>query len=78
MMEAALNSQERGFEFEVEVIVECAQRGYQLEWVPIRTICAGEKSHINPLEHSVNWIRIVWVTRQRIRCQNADRKDLPD
>ena len=78
MMEAVLNSQEQGFGFEVEVIVECAQRGYQLEWVPIRTIYAGEKSHINPLEHSVNWIRIVWDTRQRIRRQNANRTDLPD
>ena len=75
MMEAVLNSQVQGFEFEVEVIVECAQRGYQLEWVPIRTIYAGEKSHINPLEHSANWIRIVWATRQRIRRQNADRTD---
>ena len=67
MMEVVLHSQEQGFEFEVEVIVECVQRGYQLEWVPIRTIYAGEKSHINPLEHSINWIRIVWRTRQRIR-----------
>lgn len=67
MMETVLHSQEQGFEFEVEVIVECVQRGYQLEWVPIRTIYAGEKSHINPLEHSINWIRIVWATRQRIR-----------
>ena len=67
MMEAVLNSQEQGFEFEVDMIVECVQRSYQLEWVPIRTIYAGEKSHINPLEHSVNWIRIVWQTRQRMR-----------
>ena len=67
MMEAVLNSQEQGFEFEVDVIVECVQSGYQLEWVPIRTIYAGEKSHINPLEHSVNWMRIVWSTRQRVR-----------
>lgn len=66
MMEAVLNSQEQGFEFEVEVIVECIQSGYQLEWVPIRTIYAGEKSHINPLEHSVNWMRIVWSTRKRV------------
>jgi len=67
MVKAVLNSQEQGFEFEVDMIVECVQRGYRLEWVPIRTIYAGEKSHINPLEHSLNWIRIVWQTRQRVR-----------
>ena len=67
MMEAVLGSREQGFEFEVDMIVECVQRGYQLEWVPIRTIYAGEKSHINPLEHSANWVRIVWQTRQRVR-----------
>lgn len=67
MMEAVLDSQEQGFEFEVDMIVACVQRGYQLEWVPIRTIYAGEKSHINPLKHSANWVRIVWQTRQRIR-----------
>jgi len=72
MMMAVLKSQEQGFEFEVEVIVECVQRGYQLEWVHIRTIYAGEKSHINPLEHSINWIRIVWATHQRIRHQRVD------
>jgi glycosyltransferase involved in cell wall biosynthesis len=78
MMEAVLNSQEQGFEFEVDMIVECVQHSYQLEWVPIRTIYAGEKSHINPLEHSVNWIRIVWQTRQRMRQWNADITNLSD
>ena len=67
MMEAVLGSHEQGFEFEVDMIVECVQRGYQLEWVPIRTIYAGEKSHINPIEHSANWVRIVWQTRQRVQ-----------
>jgi glycosyltransferase involved in cell wall biosynthesis len=67
MMVALLDSREQGFEFEVDMIVECVQRGFQLEWVPIRTIYAGEKSHINPLVHSANWVRIVWQTRQRVR-----------
>jgi glycosyltransferase involved in cell wall biosynthesis len=67
LMGALLDSREQGFEFEVDMIVECVQRGFQLEWVPIRTIYAGEKSHINPLVHSANWVRIVWQTRQRVR-----------
>ena len=67
MMEAVLDSREQGFEFEVEMILECVQHSYILEWVPIRTIYAGEKSHINPLNHTFNWLRIVWATRQRVR-----------
>ncbi len=34
MMEAVLDSQEQGFEFEVEMIVTCVQLGYALAWVP--------------------------------------------
>jgi glycosyltransferase involved in cell wall biosynthesis len=67
LMEATLTSQESGFEFEVEMIVTCIQRGYALEWVPIRTIYGTEKSHINPLYHVMSFLRVVWQTRQRVR-----------
>jgi glycosyltransferase involved in cell wall biosynthesis len=67
MMEALLDSREQGFEFEVEMIVTCVQLGYRLSWVPIRTIYAGEASHIDPVRHATNWARLVWQTRQRIR-----------
>ncbi len=63
-----LSSREQGFEFEVEMIVICVERGFKLEWVPIRTIYAGEGSHINPLRHVVNFGRVVWQTRQRLRA----------
>lgn len=36
--EAALASEEQGFAFEVEEIAICVGRGYQLAWVPIKTI----------------------------------------
>ncbi len=62
-----LSSREQGFEFEVEMIVVCVQRGFKLEWVPIRTIYAGEGSHIDPLQHVVNFGRVVWQTRRRLR-----------
>jgi len=65
-MEAMLASSERGFEFEVEMIVICVKRGLALDWVPIRTIYAGERSHINNLEHTINFLRMLWRTRQRI------------
>ncbi len=64
MAEAVLDSQEHGFEFEVEMIVTCVQRGYSLDWIPIRTIYGDQGSHIDPWTHMRNWVRIVWQTRR--------------
>ena len=64
LMEAALDSQQGGFEFEVEMIVICVQRHYALDWVPIRTIYAGEHSHISPLKHVSRFLSLVWRTRR--------------
>jgi glycosyltransferase involved in cell wall biosynthesis len=55
---------ERGFEYEVEMITMCVRRGFSLAWVPIETIYAGETSHINPLLHTRNFVRLLWRTRQ--------------
>ncbi|MEZ4769915.1 MAG: glycosyltransferase family 2 protein [Caldilineales bacterium] len=67
MMEAVLGSREQGFEFEVEMIVTCVQLGYALAWVPIRTIYAGETSHIDPVTHARNWVRLVRETRRKMK-----------
>ena len=67
MMDAMLRSSESGFEFEVEMIVVCIQRGYLLEWVPIRTIYREEGSHIHPLRHTIEFSRMVWQTRRKMR-----------
>lgn len=64
LMEAILVSGEAGFEFEVEMIVICVQRGFTLGWIPIRTIYADEGSHIRPWHHTVNFFRMVWQTRR--------------
>lgn len=64
MIEASLNSSETNFEFEVEVIVRCVQLGFGLSWVPIKTIYAGETSHIKPLRHIKHFFRVVHQTRQ--------------
>lgn len=64
LMEAVLDSTEGGFEFEVEMIVICVRQGYKLGWVPIRTIYAGERSHINPWTHTRNYFRMLWKTRR--------------
>ena len=67
LMEDTLASGESGFEFEVEMIVTCLEHGYRLEWVPIRTIYAGEGSHIRPLHHLRHFVRVVLQTRRRMR-----------
>ena len=63
LAEAMLTSQEQGFEFEVEMVARCLRPGWKLDWVPIRTIYAGEKSHISPLKHIINFFRITWKVR---------------
>jgi hypothetical protein len=56
------------------MIVICIQRDFILDWVPIRTIYAGETSHIDPWHHTVNFFRMVWQTRKR-RKQGAGSKE---
>lgn len=67
LMETVLESREHGFEFEVEMIVTCVRAGYPLDWVPIRTIYADERSHIRPVQHVVHFFRVVWQTRRVMR-----------
>jgi glycosyltransferase involved in cell wall biosynthesis len=67
LMEATLASDEHGFEFEVEVITTCIRLGGTIAWVPIRTIYAGEPSHIRPLAHLRSFIRIVRKARRTVR-----------
>jgi glycosyltransferase involved in cell wall biosynthesis len=67
IMEATLDSDEHGFEFEVEMITSCIRLGGTIAWVPIRTIYAGEPSHIRPLDHLRHFIRIVRKARREVR-----------
>jgi glycosyltransferase involved in cell wall biosynthesis len=67
IMEATLGSDEHGFEFEVEMITWCIRLGGTIAWVPIRTIYAGEPSHIRPLAHFRSFIRIVRRARREVR-----------
>jgi glycosyltransferase involved in cell wall biosynthesis len=70
LLESLLASREQGFEFEVEMIVTCVRRGYALGWVPIRTIYAGQGSHIKPGQHTFHFFRVVWQTW---RSRKSDR-----
>jgi glycosyltransferase involved in cell wall biosynthesis len=67
IMEATLASDEHGFEFEVEMITSCIRLGGTIAWVPIRTIYAGEPSHIRPLAHLRSFIRIVRKARREVQ-----------
>jgi glycosyltransferase involved in cell wall biosynthesis len=67
IMQATLASDEHGFEFEVEMITSCIRLGGTIVWVPIRTIYAGEPSHIRPLAHLRSFIRIVRKARREAR-----------
>ena len=75
LMEAVLASGERGFEFEMDMIVVCAKRGWPIEGVPIRTIYGDEKSNIKPIQHVVHFFRMVGQTRRAMRTR--DNADLP-
>jgi len=67
VMESMLTSQETGFAFEVEMIATCVRERWPIRWVPIRTIYAGEPSHIRPLAHGREFWRAVRQARARVR-----------
>jgi glycosyltransferase involved in cell wall biosynthesis len=71
LAEATLASDEAGFEFEVEVITTCIRRRGRIEWVPIRTIYAGEASHIRPLHHFRHFLRVVVQARRSLRTHEG-------
>ena len=66
-MERTLTSGERGFEFEVEMLTLAIRDGLPIAWVPIRTIYAGEPSHIRPLDHLRQFVRITRKARRDVR-----------
>jgi len=66
LMAACLESEESGFEFEVEMIVTCLRNGMKLDSVPIKTIYADEKSHIHPGSHIRNFIRVILAARKKM------------
>jgi glycosyltransferase involved in cell wall biosynthesis len=72
LMEVMHEPQERGFEFEVEMILKCVLNDFKLAWVPIRTIYANEKSHISPLRHLIKFFQVSFrARRMRIDLQKT-------
>jgi UDP-N-acetylglucosamine---dolichyl-phosphate N-acetylglucosaminyltransferase len=66
VMAATIDSDEGGFEFEVEMITTCIRLGGTIAWVPIRTIYAGAPSHIRPIDHLRSFIRITRKARRDV------------
>jgi glycosyltransferase involved in cell wall biosynthesis len=70
LVQASLESKQGGFEFEVDQIIICIQRGWSLDWVGIRTIYGDEKSHISPLKHVPRFLNLVWLARKTLRSKS--------
>jgi glycosyltransferase involved in cell wall biosynthesis len=71
LMQATLGSTEAGFAFEVEMIAVCLREGWSIGWVPVRTIYAGERSHIRPGHHLREFLAVTGRARRIARSQPA-------
>lgn len=67
LMAAMLDSDETGFEFEVEMIAVCLRNGWTAGWVPISTIYAGQPSHVKPVAHLRHFVRATRAARRLMR-----------
>jgi glycosyltransferase involved in cell wall biosynthesis len=67
LMTELLDSREDGFAFEVEMIARCIALDLPIAWVPIRTIYAGEPSHIRPVEHLQSFLAASRDARRIVR-----------
>lgn len=67
LMGVLLDSHESGFEFEVEMIARCITLGLPMAEVPIRTIYAGEPSHIRNWQHVKHFLRVSYRAGMIVR-----------
>lgn len=68
LMTAMLDSREQGFSFEVEMIAVCMREGWPLAWIPVRTIYADERSHIEPGRHLREFLAVAGRARRIARA----------
>jgi glycosyltransferase involved in cell wall biosynthesis len=48
------------FEAEVEILLRAQLAGFQIAWIPIKTIYADEVSHYHPVRDSMLFLKMVW------------------
>jgi glycosyltransferase involved in cell wall biosynthesis len=68
LMKALVSSKFHGFEFEVEMIMRCVINKEKISWVTIKTIYAGEHSHIAPIRHAWRFLLLTFRTRRVMRA----------
>jgi len=61
-----LDSEEAGFEFEVEMITLAIRAKLVIDWVPIPTIYEDAGSHIDPIAHVTNFLRVARSARRSV------------
>ena len=61
-----LESGEPGFEFEVEMITLAIRAGLAIDWVPIPTIYEDGGSHIRPVSHVLDFLRVAWSAHRSV------------
>jgi glycosyltransferase involved in cell wall biosynthesis len=61
-----LQSREPGFEFEVEMITLAIRAGLTIDWVPIPTIYGDAGSHIRPVSHVLEFLRVAWAAHRSV------------
>lgn len=74
LMWALLESDEDGFAFEVEMIARCIALDLPMAWVPIRTIYAGEPSHIRPWAHFRSFVAAARDAHRIVRAGAQSRR----
>lgn len=74
LMTELLDSTEAGFAFEVEMIARCIALDLPIAWVPIRTIYAGEPSHIRPWAHFKSFLVASREARRIVRAGAQARR----
>lgn len=67
LMGAMLDSREAGFSFEVEMVAVCLREGWSIGWIPVRTIYADERSHIQPGRHLREFLAVTGRARRIAR-----------
>src|SRR5205814_5351105 len=48
------------FDFDLEMLVLARVKGLNIIEIPIPTIYAGEKSHLNPVKYGLDVLSVVW------------------
>lgn len=69
LVRAMLDSEEAGFEFEVDMVLHCLRHDWPIAWVPIRTIYDDQGSHISPIHHVLSFVRMLVRARLAARSK---------